>query len=168
MKKLLFSLFLAAVLSLYFIPALSAAEHPGKPVEQPKGTEHPGKKMEERKAIEHPGKPISADFVKESIQRHVKAASKEGVFSIRDEKLKKDWKLKMDKIHDPVRVFEKEGKTIYFTCVDFKSVDTKDTLDLDFWLVPKGDKLEVIDTKIHKVNGEARFGYEGTELKEIK
>src|SRR3990172_6244618 len=159
MKKLLFSIFLATVLSLYFIPTLSAAEHPGKPVTP----SEPGKSV-----VEHPGKPISADFVKESIQRHVKAASKEGVFSIRDEKLKKDWKLKMDKIHDPVRVFEKEGKTIYFTCVDFKSVDTKDTLDLDFWLVPKGDKLEVIDTKIHKVNGEARFGYEGTELKEIK
>jgi hypothetical protein len=159
MKKLLFSMPLATVFFLYFLATLSVAEHPGKPV----GPSEPGKSV-----IEHPGKPISADFVKKSIRSHVKANSKDGVFTIRDEKLKKDWKLKMDKIHDPVRVFEKEGKTIYFTCVDFKSVNTKDTLDLDFWLVPKGEKLEVIDTKIHKVNGEARFGYEGTELKEVK
>jgi hypothetical protein len=159
MKKLLFSIFLATVLSLYFIPALSAAEHPGKPV----APSEPGKSV-----IEHPGKPVSADFVKKSIRSHVKATSKEGVFSIRDEKLNKDWKLKMDKIHDPVRMFEKEGKTIYFACSDFKSADGKDVLDIDFWMVPKGNKLEVIDTKIHKVNGEARFGYEGTELKEVK
>jgi hypothetical protein len=159
MKKLLFSIFLATVLSLYFIPTLSVAEHPGKPV-APSGS---GKS-----AIEHPGKPISADFVKKSIRDHVKAVSREGFFSIRDEKLNKDWKLKMDKIHDPVRMFEKEGKTIYFACSDFKSADGKDVLDIDFWMVPKGNKLEVIDTKIHKVNGEARFGYEGTELKEVK
>jgi hypothetical protein len=35
-------------------------------------------------------------------------------------------------------------------------------------MVPKGDKLEVTDTKIHKVNGEARYTYEGIEIKEIK
>ena len=162
-KRILFSGLLAIAFSFYFIPETLPQDHPGKPVRELKPSETPGKSV-----IEHPGKPVSADFVKKSIQRHVKAASKEGVFSIRDEKLNKDWKLKMDKIHDPVRVFEKEGKTIYFTCVDFKSVNTKDTLDLDFWLVPKGEKLEVIDTKIHKVNGEARFGYEGTEIKEVK
>jgi hypothetical protein len=162
-KRILLSVLIAFAFSFYFAPITSPQDHPGKPVKELKPSETPGKSV-----IEHPGKPISADFVKKSIRSHVKAVSKEGIFSIRDEKLKKDWKLKMDKIHDPVRVFEKEGKTIYFTCVDFKSVNTKDTLDLDFWLVPKGEKLEVIDTKIHKVNGEARFGYEGTELKEIK
>ena len=55
-----------------------------------------------------------------------------------------------------------------FTCVDMKSVDGNDVLDIDFWMVPKGDKLEVTDTKIHKVNGEARYNYEGINIKEIK
>jgi hypothetical protein len=145
----------------------TAAEHPGGPVEKPKA-EHPGKAVEKTKA-EHPGKPVTAKFVKKSIKEHVKAQSKAtGNFVIHDDKLNKDWKLKLDKIHDPVRMFEKDGKTIYFTCSDFKSTEGKDVIDIDFWMVPKGDKLEVIDTKIHKVNGEPRYTYEGTEIKEIK
>jgi hypothetical protein len=58
--------------------------------------------------------------------------------------------------------------TIYFACSDFKSAGSEDVLDIDFWMVPKGNKLEVIDTKIHKVNGEPRYGYEGINIKEIK
>ena len=152
MKKSLSYLIGALILSLCVNTGfVMAAEHPGE-------------------EVEHPGKEISADFVKKSIKKHVDAQSKAhgGVFMIRDEKLNKDWKLKLSKIHDPVRSFEKDGQTIYFTCVDFKSVDGPDVLDIDFWLVPKGDKLQVIDTKIHKVNGEARYTYEGTDIKEIK
>ena len=142
------------------------AEHPGKEVEKPKA-EHPGKEVAKPKA-EHPGKPITADFVKKSIQDHVNAQSKDGVFVIHDNKLMKDWRLKLDKVHDPVRSFEKEGKTYYFTCVDFKSTGGNDVLDIDFWMVPKGNQLEVTDTKIHKVNGEARYTYEGINIEEIK
>ena len=127
--------------------------------------EHPG-----TSTVEHPGKAISADFVKKSIREHVEnqAKSSGGVFVIHDDKLNKDWRLKLAKIHDPVRTFEKDGKTIYFACSDFDSADSKDVLDIDFWMVAKGNKLEVIDTKIHKVNGEPRFAYEGINIKEIK
>ena len=127
--------------------------------------DHPG-----TSTVEHPGKAITADFVKKSIEQHVKdqAKSTGGVFIIRDEKLGKDWRLNLAKVHDPVRTFEKDGMTIYFACSDFKSVENKDVLDIDFWMVPKGNKLEVIDTKIHKVNGEPRYGYEGINIKEIK
>ena len=119
---------------------------------------------------EHPGKAVTAKEVKKSIKEHVKAASKSagGIFVIKDDKLNKEWRLKLDKIHDPVRQFEKDGNKIYFACSDFKSVDSKDLLDIDFWMVDKGGKLDVIDTKIHKVNGEPRFTYEGTEIKEVK
>ncbi|HUL23040.1 MAG TPA: hypothetical protein VLZ10_16400 [Thermodesulfobacteriota bacterium] len=164
MKRSSFCLFLAIAFSFYFVPFVLGAEHPGRDV-QTQG-EHPGAKVEPK--AEHPGKPITADFVKKSIQDHVKDESKEGVFMIRDEKLNKEWKLKLDKVHDPVRSFEKGGKTYYFTCVDFKSLDGNDVLDIDFWMVPKGGKLEVTDTKIHKVNGEARYTYEGINIKEIK
>jgi len=166
MKRSLFCLFLVIAFSIYFVPFVLGDEHPGKDVEKSQG-EHPRKEVDKPKT-EHPGKPVTADFVKKSIQDHVKDQSKEGVFLIRDEKLNKEWKLKLDKVHDPVRSFGKEGKTYYFTCVDFKSGDSNDVLDIDFWMVPKGDKLEVTDTKIHKVNGEARYTYEGIEIKEIK
>jgi hypothetical protein len=127
--------------------------------------EHPG-----TSTTEHPGKAITADFVKKSIEQHVKtqAKSTNDVFMVRDDKLSKDWRLKLAKVHDPVRTFEKDGMTIYFACSDFDSTDSKDVLDIDFWMVPKGNKLEVIDTKIHKVNGEPRYTYEGINIKEIK
>jgi len=152
-----------AVLLLLTAPLASfnwAAEHPGKAVE------HPGKAVEKGPAAEHI---ITADFVKKSIQSHVDAQAKAqgGVFQVKDDKLNKTWKVKLDKIHDPVRMFEKDGKPIYFACSDFKSVDSTDILDIDFWMAPKGNELVVTDTKIHKVNGEPRYTYEGTTLKEI-
>jgi hypothetical protein len=127
--------------------------------------EHPG-----TSTVEHPGKAITADFVKKSIEQHVKAQAKSTnvVFMVHDDKLNKDWSLKLAKVHDPVRTFEKDGMTIYFACSDFNAVDGKDVLDIDFWMVSKGNNLEVIDTKIHKVNGEPRYTYEGINIKEIK
>jgi len=65
-------------------------------------------------------------------------------------------------------MFEKDGQTIYFACSDFQSIDSDDVLDIDFWMVLDRDKLEVIDTKIHKLNGKPRFTYEGTEIKPIE
>jgi hypothetical protein len=157
MKRLLSYVLAASFLTILSTGGGMAAEHPGTSVE------HPGESVE-------PGKTITAKFVKESIEDHVKTRSKatDGVFVVHDEKLNRDWRLKLTKVHDPVRMFEKEGKTIYFACSDFTSVEGKDVLDIDFWMVPKGDGLEVIDTRIHKVNGEPRFGYEGTEIKEVR
>ncbi len=156
-RYLAHALALSLALLLVSGPAL-AAEHPGKAVE------HPGEQVEKK------GKAITATVVKQSIQEHVKTASKatNGVFVIKDDKLSKEWKLRLVKIHDPVRKFETDGKTIYFACSDFKGVDSKDILDIDFWMVAKNGSLEVIDTKIHKLNGQPRYTYEGTELKEIK
>ena len=157
-KNLSISIALSVAFLILLSPQLYAAEHPGSTVE------HPGAKVEQK------GKAITADVVKKSIQDHAAAMLKAhgGVFMIRDEKLNKIWQLKFVKVHDPVRTFQKDGQTIYFACSDFKSVDGKDFLDIDFWMVPEGDKLEVIDTKIHKVNGQAGYTYEGVQIKEIK
>jgi hypothetical protein len=136
--------------------------------------EHPGTAVGEQKStVEHPGKAtkaITADFVKKSIKQHAEdqAKAKGGVFVIHDDKLNKDWRLKLVQVHDPVRTFEKGGQTIYFACSDFKADDSKDLLDIDFWMVSKANKLEVIDTKIHKVNGEPRYGYEGIDIKTVQ
>ena len=152
--------FLISGFLLWGSTVVFAQEHPGSTVE------HPGKAV----GREQTGKVITADFVKKSIKQHVEAQAKlnKGLFVVHDERLNKDWHLKLAKVHDPVRTFEKDGMTIYFACSDFKSVENKDVLDIDFWMVPKGNKLEVIDTKIHKVNGEPRYGYEGLNIKEIK
>jgi hypothetical protein len=127
--------------------------------------EHPGTSV-----VEHPGKAVSADFVKKAIGDHVKAEEKAngGFFVLPDPELSKTWRLKLAKIHDPVRQFEKEGRTVYFACSDFNSADGQDVLDIDFWMVPDGKKMKVIDTKIHKLNGQPRFAYEGIEAKPIK
>jgi len=154
MKRALMWVVLAASVTL--LPAVAlAAEHGGTPMGG---------------AAEHPGQQITSRSVKKSITDHVKelTAGSKGVLTIKDDKLGKEWKLKLDKVHDPVRKFEKEGQTIYFACSDFKALDGKDILDIDFWMVEKDGTLKVIDTKIHKVNGEPRYTYEGTELKEIK
>jgi hypothetical protein len=153
MKRYLGALIIAAALAAVPLAGIgSASEHGGNPL------------------AEHPGKAVTAKEVKSGIKDHVKAVSKanNGIFVIRDDKLNKEWRLKLDKVHDPVRQFEKEGKTVYFACSDFKSVEGKDVLDIDFWMVEKGGKLQVIDTRIHKLNGEPRFTYEGTEIKEVR
>jgi hypothetical protein len=169
MKTKTISVCLAACLSVFLIPWFLYAEHPGKPMPPGKSVlEHPGRSVEQPTGGEHPGKAITADFVKKSIRGHVMALLRDGVFTVRDEKLDREWRLKLAKIHDPVRSFEKDGGTLYFACSDFTSADSKDTLDIDFWMVPKGEKLEVIETKIHKVNGEPRYTFEGIALKEIK
>ena len=150
------SMFLVSIITLSLLLLISgwsmAAEHPGSSV------------------VEHPGKAISADFVKKAIADHVKAEEKAngGFFVLPDPELSKTWRLKLEKIHDPVRTFKKDDQTIYFACSDFKSKDGQDMLDIDFWMVPDGKKMKVIDTKIHKLNGKPRFAYEGIEAKPVK
>jgi hypothetical protein len=146
--------FLAAALlaSVQLGGPATAAEHGGSPMS------------------EHPGKAVSAREVKSAIKGHVQTLSRanDGIFVIKDDKLGKEWRLKLDKIHEPVRQFEKDGQTVYFACSDFKAVESPDILDIDFWMVKKGDALTVIDTRIHKVNGTPRFTYEGVEIKELR
>jgi hypothetical protein len=159
MKKSKFSLFLSIFLATFLMgfPMACAEEHPGTKVE------HPGA------VVEHPGKPVTADMVKQTIKDYVESQSKvhKGAFIVRDPELNKVWKLELVKIHDPVREYKKDGKTIYFACSDFKSMESEDILDIDLWLVPAGDRLMVEEVKIHKLNGKARYTYEGTKIKPI-
>lgn len=160
MKSIKISIPLRLVVALGFLAwnpmGTFSSEQSGRPLESAKST------------IEHPGRPISGSFVKKSINQYIKSKSTGGVLTVHDKTLNKDWRLKPGKVHDPVRTFEKDGTSIYFTCVDFRSVDTRDVLDIDFWMVSKGNKLEVIDKKIHKVNSVARYGYEGMAIREVK
>lgn len=79
------------------------------------------------------------------IERTVDA---EGVFRLKDDKTGEQLALRFVKIHDPVRQID---ANTYFACTDFSVVDAEHKLyDIDFWLRPAGDRLEVYDTRVHK------------------
>jgi hypothetical protein len=87
--------------------------------------------------------------IKEAMATHIEAGVDEsGDFHLRDDQTGETLALKFVKIHDPVRQI---GEATYFACTDFEVVREAGKLyDLDFWLRPAGDKLEVYDTKVHK------------------
>lgn len=154
MKRLFAAVAATVALTMAQFGAVAgAAEHGGSPL-----------------GAEHPGQEITARTVKNAIKDHVKKLAKanKGMMLVHDDKLNKEWRLTLDKVHDPVRSFEQDGKIIYFACSDFRSVDTPDVLDIDFWMVEKDGGLQVIDTRIHKINGTPRYTYEGTTIKEIR
>src|SRR5688572_16328316 len=115
-------------------------EHAGNPAT----SEHAGK--------EHAGTAAgkSAQQIKDAMNAHIKAQTKDGVFTIKDDKTGETLSLTFVKIHDPVRKIEKSATlpTGYFACTDFAVKGSPDKLyDLDFWL---NEELKVTDTRIHK------------------
>lgn len=115
------------------------------------------------------GQVVTSAVVQKAMRDHVTEKSKEsgGLYVVKDSRMGIEWRVKLQRIHDPVQGFEKGGRTIYFACADFKTDDGKNTLDVDLWLVDADGKLEVIDKKIHSINGQPRFTYEGTDLKPV-
>lgn len=152
-------LMIALVASL-MTAGLHAAEHP----EHPKGHEHPvGSKAWTKQ--------MSKEFTK-AVEDHVaqKSAAEGGAFKIHDDKLGKDWSLKLISVHKK-RVAHL-GDQRFFACADFKSVEkgSKDKVDLDFYATKKADGSWTIDkVLIHKVNGEPRYTYnEKNEIVPVK
>lgn len=142
------------------------AEHPG--------SEHPGE------SEEHPGEGESekqgsfgAVAIKVSMMGHIRSKTRagNGTFRIEDPKTGEELALEFVKIHDPVRELPEKG--VYFACTDFRVQGGPEgkRYDLDFWLKPKGNELEVVRTRIHKhpvkENGKwtkkARFTYRNDE-----
>ncbi|MBI3950610.1 MAG: hypothetical protein HY314_09165 [Acidobacteria bacterium] len=129
-------------------PGQHAQEHPG---------EHPGKESE----------PVTADMIRQGILSHIQTvtAKNDGVFPIRDEKTGQDLKLEFVKVHDNVSVIK--GET-YFACTDFKDQASGNIYDLDFWMKRKDGAMKVVETKIHKVNGEPRYTYKDDEIAPVQ
>ena len=46
----------------------------------------------------------------------------------------------------------------YFACVDMKDPNGK-VIDVDFFLKSNGDKLEMTDTTVHKIEGKPRYNW---------
>jgi hypothetical protein len=158
--KIRSALLLGAMLVAVGSVTALAQEHPG---------EHPGKKAQEHPG-EHPGKEakaVTADDIRQGILSHIEAvtAKNGGVFPVRDDQTGQDLKLTFVKVHDNVSVIK--GKT-YFACTDFKDQASGTTYDLDFWMKRKDGAMKVVETKIHKVNGQPRFTYKDDELVPVK
>ena len=124
-----------------------AAEHGGK--------EHGGATQE------HGGQAVkaepSAEQIRQTIRGHVQGiVQKNGAFTIGDPVPGTQRSLAF------VRVHERVGKTgeLYYSCTDMKDKQTGQLLDLDFDVKAEGGNLSVVDTRIHKVDGKARYTYE--------
>lgn len=145
---------------------LKAGEHPQ---EHPTGSkEHPTEMKKEMKK-EHP-KEHPQEFQQKSFQDSYEKVVKDyvasesqktgGVYTIKDEKMNKDWKLELKKVHKSKICMLQEGKTC-FACADFKEVGGKTKIDLDFYAKKDNEgNITMEKALIHKVNGKPRFTYD--------
>jgi|GEM_PF-3448602 len=159
---------LAMIAGLLLPIGLMAAEHP---------KEHPTMKSSETESKdakkEHPGHehPFSKGWREErklrnefdqSVKDYVKAQSANGAFKVHDDKLGKDWELKLDKVHKNKIVHLSDKPFRCFACADFQSVTKGDKtkVDLDFYATRDDKGVYTVDKVIvHKVNGQPRYTY---------
>ena len=99
----------------------------------------------------------TAEQIREAIQTYVQDTTQdEGKFYVDDEVTGEARELTLDHVHERV------GKTgeYYYSCADMKDVKTSDLVDVDFDVEAYDGGLEVVDVRIHKVNGQARYTYD--------
>lgn len=146
-KKLIFALCLVGAVALS--GACLAAEHGGMEHggRSPVTKEHGGSKA---------GMP-SKEQIHDAMKGYV-AQMKEatGTFDVNDPETGKKRRLEL------VRIHERVGKTgdYYYSCADFKDLDTQELLDLDLDVMDKDGRLEVVEVRIHKVGGKERYTYD--------
>ena len=60
------------------------------------------------------------------------------------------------------RVHERVGKTedYYYSCADMRDAKSGELIDVDFDVEAYDDELEVVDVRVHKVNGKERYTYD--------
>ena len=93
--------------------------------------------------------------VRQSAQSHVQQQLEEGegAVVIRDEKLDKEWRLKLVRLHDEVRQLSDK---LFAVRADFQEVDGGTKLNIDFLLNGAGSRWEVRQTVIRAVGGKPR------------
>ena len=98
--------------------------------------------------------------LRQAIRDHItQIKDEEGAFTIEDEQTGNVRTLELVQVHERV------GKTgsAYYSCTDMKDTESGEMLDLDFDVESVGDQLLVTDTRIHKVNGNARYTYDAND-----
>lgn len=140
----------------------SAGEHPTK---EAKAHEHPSHEHP-TEAQKNAKKELIANY-SATVEKHVADASAKqgGDFVVKDDKLGKEWRLKLDRIHKKKIV--SLGEDRFFACADFKqsgegffkSTFSPTKLDLDFYVRKAGEGWQVEQVLVHKVEGEPRYVY---------
>jgi hypothetical protein len=79
-----------------------------------------------------------------------------GTFDIMDSETGEVRHLKLARVHKRV------GKTgdNYYSCADFKDTKTGESLDLDIDVAAEHGALKIVDVRIHKLEGNARYTYD--------
>lgn len=103
---------------------------------------------------------VPAESIRQRIEQHVQQKlAPDGTFVMEDQETGTTRRLQF------VRVHERVGKTgaFFYSCADLHDVNTGELLDLDFDVMTTGDQLEVVDARIHKVDGKARYTYDSDD-----
>lgn len=136
-------------------------EHVGSATREGSGTAAPQAKEHGGTTHEHGGQAVkvepSAAQIRQTIESYVKdIEAEQGVFEIEDELTGATRRLTF------VRVHERVGKTgdLYYSCTDMRDTATGELLDLDFDVDATDGQLNIVDTRLHKVAGEARYTYD--------
>lgn len=100
--------------------------------------------------------PAEQKSLQKAVQSFIRQESEDndGVFVVHDDKLDKDWNLKLLRLH-----VDKAGKLsekLYSVCGDFKEAGGKAALDVDFLVNKTGSGWSVRQAVVHAVNGQAR------------
>ena len=111
---------------------------------------------------EHGGQPTtqaepSPERIRETIREYVTMKQKrQGQFVIKDDVTGATRRLTL------VRVHKRVGKTgnLFYSCTDMRDIESREMLDLDFDVKHDQGKLTVVDERIHKVGGKARYTYD--------
>ena len=158
--------FMMATVALLAAAGLKAAEHPEHPAGASASTqkEHPEHPAAKKPAQAREGSKAWLNKIRKEYDAKVyevgQGNSKTESYRIHDDKLGKDWDLRVVKVHKD-RIVQLGGDK-FFACSDFKSVKKgeKDKLDLDFFATKNLDGSWSIDKAlIHKVNGTPRYNW---------
>lgn len=165
----------ALLLSLGFALALTAApraeehphehpqEHPAAPAAQAEAAKPAAQKPRPAEAAPVTGskqwnREMRREF-NEAVRKHVLGQAAGGAFKVQDDKLGKEWELKLIRVHKHKIVHL--GAESFFACADFKTVGKgrKENLDLDFYATKGPDGWKIDKTLVHKVGGKPRYTY---------
>ncbi|MBI2104379.1 MAG: hypothetical protein HYT90_02190 [Candidatus Omnitrophica bacterium] len=138
-----------------------AAEHGGQEHGGTTTAPRAGSGTAAPQAQEHGGQAVKAEpsaaQIRQAIESHVKGIeARDGALEIEDELTGATRKLTFVRVHDRV------GKTgdLYYSCTDMRDTATGELLDLDFDVDAADGHLHVVDTRLHKVAGQARYTYD--------
>lgn len=123
------------------------------------GSEHGGKEhggTASSVITETPQEP-SAQAIRDTIQDYVTQITEDqGNFTIEDSETGTTRELQLVLVHERV------GKTgsLYYSCTDMRDAANGELLDLDFDVDVSDGDSNVVDVRIHKVDGQARYTYD--------